>query len=455
MRKFILLVIGLAFGILIYLPLNLSYREADLQPAAKAVRAAPTLSDSLKVKLADLFPPLSDCSPLPLSKAEAGSRQSMVNRSIRMAARYLESFCNEEGQFLYRVNLNPGVRPDERYNLLRHAGSIYVLAKYYRQSNDHAALSAVENALVFLKKQSLDPIPEHPELQGIWSYPRVTSGKAPAVVKLGGTGLGLIALAEYGEAFPQKCDLKQLAAMGDFLLFMQKESGEFYTRYVDKLGSDDRHSSLYYPGEAILGLTHLFKIYPSQKWLDGAIRGLLYLAHSRAALTHLPADNWALIATAELLQIDNQALTEDIRRDIISHAIRIVQGILDEKPVDVPEPRLAGSLTHGGETTPTATRLEGLLAALQIVPGDEVTLRQKMLEAIHQGICFLQNTQIQSGPYKGGFTRECRPFSAAVNTRGSHFNPLAAEIRIDYVQHALNAMLEYRQLFASTPTDFQ
>ncbi|NOZ07390.1 MAG: hypothetical protein GXO91_00750 [FCB group bacterium] len=445
-----MLAIGLFFGLVIYLPFMISPPEQIGQGIPEPAPVDSTVTDTIRLELAELFPPPSDCASR-ASKGITAENQARLNRSIRQAARYLEKVCNPDGQFLYRVNINPAVVPAKRYNLLRHAGTVYILAKYFRQSNDRAALTAVENALGFMQQKSLEAVPGHPNLLGVWSYPWITSSRSPKQLKLGGTGLGLTAMATYGAAFPDKIDLKQLGAMGDFLLFMQKDTGEFYSRYIDRQGLDDTNPSLYYPGEAILGLISLFRIYPSQKWLDGAIRGLTYLARSRADLDYAPADNWALIASAEILKFKNDSLTDEVRRTIVDHAIQISESILAEKkPRYSTEQRLGGCLTRDGKTTPTATRLEGLLAALKIIPEERADLRRQILKAVRGGICFLQSTQIQKGPYRGGFTRDSRPFSEEGFIDGDRFNDRATEIRIDYVQHALNALLEYRHLLSYT-----
>ena len=94
---------------------------------------------------------------------------------------------------------------------------------------------------------------------------------------------------------------------------------------------------------------------------------------------------------------------------------------------------LDGAFDPGGRTTPAATRLEGLLAALEFLPNADV--RHKVEEATARGIAFLLRAQITDGSFAGAITG---------SVRTSAFD--SAAIRIDFVQHALCAWLRYRGL---------
>jgi hypothetical protein len=97
--------------------------------------------------------------------------------------------------------------------------------------------------------------------------------------------------------------------------------------------------------------------------------------------------------------------------------------------------------------------LEALLAALESASGTghPRELTGTIRDAVYRGIGFLLRAQIQSGPYAGGMPGRIigngsRPAQADAN---------AAQIRIDFVQHALCVFLRYEKLFprtdASTP----
>ena len=88
---------------------------------------------------------------------------------------------------------------------------------------------------------------------------------------------------------------------------MQKPNGSFYSKYIPTEGGRwDKWKSLYYPGEAALGLLMLYELDPSPLWLKAAVDALVYLASSRAHKTEVEADHWVLLAAAKLLSIDGR-----------------------------------------------------------------------------------------------------------------------------------------------------
>jgi hypothetical protein len=173
----------------------------------------------------------------------------------------------------------------------------------------------------------------------------------------------------------------------------------------------------------------------SRQWLDAAAKALSYLAKSRAGISTVPPDHWALIATAKLLPYCEKAACPTSRRQLIQHAIQICNSILREQITSPFRSRLDGAFDTDGRTAPAATRLEGLLAALEFLPKEYNELREKIETATAKGIAFLLRAQIKSGPYVGGMP------GAEVSA-----DEEASTIRIDYVQHALCAWLRYREL---------
>ena len=203
--------------------------------------------------------------------------------SIHLSAKYLNTACNQDGKFLYRVNLNPNIRSIPKYNFLRHAGSIYALADYDRNHPDSLTLNTLERATGYLKKVAIGPIPDRNDLLAVWSRAELTGSHKPLQAKLGGTGLGLIALLNVEKRKPGTTPVDFLRKMGNFIVFMQKTDGSFYSKYIpEKGGKDDSWTSLYYPGEAALGLLMLYEKDPDLRWLQAAANAIAYLARLRA-----------------------------------------------------------------------------------------------------------------------------------------------------------------------------
>jgi hypothetical protein len=282
-------------------------------------------------------------------------------------------------------------------------------------------------------------------LLAVWSKPEVNFSNEPLQVKLGGTGLGLVALLLVDKASPGAVDVETCRKLGRFLLHMQKEDGSFYSKYIPSAGGrNDDWISLYYPGEAALGLVMLHEKDPSALWLHGAARAIGYLARTRSGRQHVEPDHWALLATAELLKHRNQLGRVVSKETLLQHAGQICESILADRSTLPLGYRLAGCFADDGRTCPTATRLEGLLAALTFLPNEQAELRERIGLAVRSGTRFLIASQIQSGPYAGGIPRAVQYLPQNHPRFSTSFNERATEIRIDYVQHALSVMLQYK-----------
>ena len=63
--------------------------------------------------------------------------------------------------------------------------------------------------------------------------------------------------------------------------------------------------------------------------------------------------------------------------------------------------------------------------------------------AVDQGLDFLLRAQVAEGPYAGGMPQAIARLPDDGTTATRRFNAQATEIRIDYVQHSLSAMVQY------------
>jgi hypothetical protein len=242
----------------------------------------------------------------------------------------------------------------------------------------------------------------------------------------------------------------ELQRLGRFLVFMQEPNGNFFAHYCPSRGGRiDPGGSLYYPGEAALGLVMLYEHDPQPIWLDTAARALAYLARRRADQESVEADHWALLATARLLPLYDQCREPPAtREELLWHAVQICESMLAEKP-EIPEDAVEhGCMTDDGRTCPTATRVEGLLAALQFLPEDETQLRERIAQAMSEAVPFLVRSQVCEGPLAGGIPHRVRPV-AKDDPRYAKFDPASmTEVRIDFVQHALCGMIAYEALLS-------
>ena len=363
---------------------------------------------------------------------QASSRDE-VNRAIELAAGYLERACGPDGKFAYKVDIGTG-RESASYDIIRHAGAMYALALMNRSRPDRQAVEALLRAAAFLRQNYIGPGVRPGQLV-VWSKPIARRSHSRNYAELGGTGLGLVALAEARQADPKIVPIEDLQALGRFALFLQRDDGSFVSKYRPETGPVPYWESLYYPGEAALGFVALYETDHSREWLTAAGKALSYLARTRAGLTTLPADHWALIATARLLPYSDQIASTIRREELVRHAAQICNSMLREQFRGSAASGVDGAFDPTGLTAPAATRLEGLLAALEFLPTGE--LRDRIETAAGYGIGFLLRMQVGSGPHVGGMPGA---FAAGAG---------ASKIRIDYVQHALCAWLRYQQSFRS------
>lgn len=368
-----------------------------------------------------------------------------LTTAIDNAATYLTKTLEPNGMFEYRINMDPKVPVEPRYNMLRHAGTIYSLSMYHSFKETPEVLDTLTGSGRYLIDDSLGPVNNNEQVLAVWSKPEVNRIGAPLQAKLGGAGLGLVALNALKDIQDEFVTTEQLQGLGNFIVNMQQENGNFYSKFIPSQGGkQDNWISLYYPGEAALGLVKMWERDRKEIWLRAAVRALGYLAMSRKDDETVPADHWALLATAQLFKLTDEAKIKIPRALLERHALQICSVMVQTQEIDSKNPIYLGGYTPDGRTTPTATRLEGLLATLEWLP-EEHPAHRVILASAESGIEFLLRSQIKEGPYKGGFPR------AIARIKGNSpetmdFNIRAFEIRIDYVQHAMSALIQYYEL---------
>lgn len=370
------------------------------------------------------------------------SQTKEVLLSAALSAKYLEEAVNDNGMFVYRINLDPSIAVKEKYNILRHAGTLYSLAMYHQVQPDQGTQDALERGGTYLLEEAVGPINGHDDILAVWSKPEVNRSGNELQAKLGGTGLGLIALISLEDIHPGFTPLRDLRALGRFITFMQKPDGSFYSKfYHHGDGRSDSWTSLYYPGEAALGLLMLYEKDPLECWLDAAVGALVYLAESRKNSLQVPLDNWALLATAKLFSLKEGRDIVFPEELLIEHASTVCREILSRQLVDPIDPLKAGGFSWDGRTTPTSTCLEGLQAATTFLPEDS-GLHKSIDVAVKRGIAFLLRAQVKTGENRGATPRAIAQSGQGVSG-AEDFNRRATEVRIDYVQHSLSAMVQY------------
>lgn len=366
-------------------------------------------------------------------------RLDVIRQAVRRGAEYLVGSIQEDGSFIYRINLDPSVKVRASYNMLRHAGTMYALSDYHQRWPSAEVAAGLQSTGEFLQRY-MKAIPERDDTLAVWESQDFEEAK------LGGAGLALVAFVAREQALPGSADAAALNRLGAFVVFMQKPDGGFHSKYfTDGRGRSDKWTSLYYPGEAALGLLMLHELNPSSGWLDGAVRALGYLANLRRGRARVEPDHWALIATGRLFTMHASSPWPVDKGLLRTHALQICESVLSANQDLDPSSPFYGSFDVEARTTPTATRLEGLIAALPVLDEtDDHELKKRARTAIDAGIQFLLNAQVREGPYAGALPRGLK--QRTNESAKSAFNKRVSEVRIDYVQHAMSAWMGYLDL---------
>jgi hypothetical protein len=346
---------------------------------------------------------------------------------------YLADHVARRGRYDYVWKARSG-KLGSGYNLLRHAGTTYSMYQLYNHTGQQRHYDAAGEALEYLRRK------RH-FAQGDPSRCFEVAGEK---VKLGGAGLTLLALVEHAIADPDEAEWEWMHCLAEHIVHQTTESGYMESFYTDSgrfKWSD--HKSIYYPGEALLGLVRLYEIDPNSRWLETAVRGSDFLVHERWNSLGLelqtPPDAW-LIQALEVLHrsVPDPAYAEYAFS--IAEVLTNTQLVGDGAPVDLYGGRVAVRFPH---VISTGSRGEGMSAAARLErrvrPGETYYLDRLRANSTYS----LRNQY--TAPMLFGMKRPHRSLG------GFRDAPDAPEIRIDGVQHNLSGLLGLLELLEETP----
>jgi hypothetical protein len=350
----------------------------------------------------------------------------VLTRAV-LAAEHLASTVQPDGRIRYRFAPGPA-RERRGQNLLRHAGSTYSLIQAYHRTRHEPWREAADRALGYLLSKTASDERTGPYGGGKGRY--IVEGSH---IKLGGAGLALVALSNWQAVTGGTEYSEQAREFATFLLSQQQQSGEFIY-FANKMpGGEPRDdTSAYYPGEAVLGLVSWYELDPDPRWLETARRGADWLIDVRdkgKGPTRLDNDHWLMIALDRLhrLTLDPRYLEHSQR---LSEAVRAQHARLQPQVKRYPDYR--GGYYEPPRATPASTRAEGLVAVIELLDRNGVAhdLRPLLYETVQHTLrsqYLPATTWWMADPSKviGGWA------GGIVDT----------EMRNDYTQHALSALL--------------
>lgn len=360
--------------------------------------------------------------------------RDILLEAARQGGDYLSRSVDPDGRFVYSY-LPKTNEQKSKYNIIRHAGTVYSMLELYGTTGDEELLEAAERAIEYL-------------LEFVKPYGIEKTDVAVVVskdkIKLGAVALAAVALTEHVEVTQDQRYMPILRQLGRYIQQAQLEDGQFIHQRSYPEGERLDFVSQYYPGEALLALVRLYALDQQDGWLDTAEKGAYYLINVRdkgLSADELIHDHWLLYALNELYRYRPDP-------SYLSHALRIAQTISQSQNRAPAFADYLGSYYDPPRSTPTATRTEGLMAAYQLARdfGYEEEARS-ILETMHLNVAFQLQTQFRpesvlylEDPQRslGGFHRSLTNF----------------EIRIDYVQHNISSLLGVSQILYERGIDW-
>ena len=356
------------------------------------------------------------------------SKKLSYSNAIERSIKYLYNHTQESGRFVYMINSDKSVKINsKKYNNLRHAGTLYAMYLCERYLKNNTLKQKRLLASQYYIERYIKPYKDG-------MYAVVSIGEEEDLpddnwVKLGAQGL---ALASLSNLYPEgKVDLEILKGLGKFIVFMQNENGSFNSKYNMKSENLSDFNSLYYPGEAVLGLLYLYEVDSDELWLNTAKKALLYLAESRKDLgNNVPFDHWITIATKKLFETNK--VTEDEKRILQRHCEQIAYAMLDNQVIDSKNP-YNGVFKDNLNSASLGTKMEGLSAAYYCT--DDKKLKKLIKKSLNAGTKVLIENQIKDGDLIGGLPNKIY-WKISENQKDK-------TIRIDNVQHVLSCWINY------------
>jgi uncharacterized protein YyaL (SSP411 family) len=323
-----------------------------------------------------------------------------------------------DGSFHYYYDAATDRVEPRRYNIVRHAGTALSLLDLYAATRDGRYLASSRRAITFLKTRF------RAARSGGAVYVLDYDGKA----KLGANGLALAALARQIHLDRKLADRRNATRLAHLILVMQHNDGSFEMRYRLQSADEQAFESLYYPGEALLGLIRLFSVNGDQRLLGAARRGAGFLIESQQRMNPPPPDAWLMQALGELYKTGPEA-------KYASHAMALAEAMIAEQYDDNDGADYAGGFGPGPpRATPAASRAEGLVSAYRLARSTGDPRAAKIATALKACARFqltqqftVENSTSLPNPARarGGF-RE---------------GPASGRIRIDFVQHNISSLL--------------
>ncbi|MBZ0273415.1 hypothetical protein K8I61_15355 [bacterium] len=374
--------------------------------------------------------------PLPLYRASTlveNLSSADIIEACKIGGDFLIGMQKENGKWYYEYNAGRDKYDKKDYNLLRHAGTTYAMYQLFGATGEPRYLASADKGLAWLKSV-IEADPKDKDRLYV---------REPRAIKLGGAGLALMAFVEkHGVAKSNGENDRYMAGLARHILLSQNRDGSLASYYGGVPGVKEKNRrSIYYPGEAMLGLIRYYKMLEREggdarrpEILEAVRCAADYLINERWNMLGLrfnvPPDAWLMLALDELHSVDP-------RPEYAEYAFAIADGIGADQWIRFLPPRdyAGGYYPVPPAVTPAGSRSEGLTATWRIAQriGDEKKMKE--LETIIMRAAKFQIGGMIRPQFAGLYPNPKRALGAF------RHSPVRNTTRIDYNQHNISGLL--------------
>lgn len=379
-----------------------------------------------------------------------------IEEGLRKWGDWLAAHIDEEGKFLYEYHPVKD-RPSPDYNIVRHAGTIYGLLTLYHHNGDKKYLDAGVKALAFVDRHLHRPseyadLKDHPRLKD--QPPMVFYVEDPGLRKwdkanLGSAALALMSYVHLPKELRRPDQQEIVDGLANFMRFMlireNETDGRFYTTLGQAIAKDiPEKQALYYPGEALLAWMYLYKEDGNPQWLEAAKHVGNYqieifedqfgaIGDALKGKSRAVPDAWVVQALSHLGEV-----SKDMH--YVNACYKMADQVVTTQftPSNSAFPDYVGGFNNSRppRSTPAGSRSEGISQAYRLAK-----LRGDNEKAEEYAVALLRATHFmlhhQYNPANSYYLPN--PARAEGGNRGSLIHN---EVRIDYNQHCMFAVLE-------------
>lgn len=205
-------------------------------------------------------------------------------RLAEMSSGYLSKQIGRDGKMVY------GYYPidDEEisgYSIIRHCGTVWNMVLQYEITRDKKLLASIDRAIGYF----LDSLQ--------WKDEKTAFLVDKTELNVGGNGIALLALTSYADIMKTDRYNKEIEALANGILFMQKKDGSFtHTMHKDYTVSRD-YVIIFFDGEAMYGMLKAYGILGKSKYLSGAKKAADYFIDNNYEEQH---SHWIAYSFNEL-----------------------------------------------------------------------------------------------------------------------------------------------------------